>query len=288
MNNLKLYFIFCFAIFLVVEVVEITAIQLSSNSLVFISIAQAITTLMIVSWLFYRIFNTRQKQKELQIQHRVLIDKITHEIRTPLHSITGILKLIQTNRIPQHLRSEKLLAGQTAAQYIEQILVLFQTSYQLIGDDLILNPKHVYLSDIINSTQVIFNIPDSILIETDVEDISFFTDEALFRGIAFNLISNALKYADTTIGIQCKVENGVLTLAIGNDTHDDNEPTTFTPTLKGVYKRDKTYSRIRGEGLGLANVNDFATKLNGTFTIARKGDWVFAVLLVPTIKQKIY
>ncbi len=207
-------------------------------------------------------FDVTEKEKTEQIR-REFTANVSHELKTPLHSIAGYSELMANGIVkPDDYMafSEKIhTEAKRMIQLIEDIIELSHldegaTDMKQTEVDLFLLAQEVAnsLSDKAKSSQVEINIKG--------EKAVFSGILPLVKGIVYNLCDNAIKYnkigGKVDITVKNNVSNVILTvkdngIGIAKEHHER--------IFERFYRVDKSHSKeVGGTGLGLSIVKHSA------------------------------
>ena len=191
---------------------------------------------------------------------------VSHDLRAPLRAISGFSQILK-EEITDNLNAD-------ARDALDEIIINIKKMGQLI-DDLLefsrLGKQHV------STTLVDMNN----LFDTVVNDITKLStqkakliikplqpvqgDRAMLKQVAYNLVSNALKYSANkekpVIEIGCKDEENAVTYYVKDNGAGFNM--NYYDKLFKVFQRLHGFSEFEGTGVGLAIVQRIISKHNG-------------------------
>lgn len=178
----------------------------------------------------YIFLNNRRKdeyEKRIFIQSQLKIEKeanaaktdflarMSHDMRTPMNGILGILTLMKDELLPENVR-EELYKAEQSGRYLLNLINDTLDVGKIEKNQMELHPVKAYtdqiLSRILSSASVLAkdkNIKlEVIRINPEkIESTVLFVDEARLEQLFMNLISNAIKYTpkggNVTVTIQC-------------------------------------------------------------------------------------
>ncbi len=230
----------------------------------------------------------KERTKQLQDKERLAAvgetaGMVGHDIRNPLQAITGDLYLIEQeiNSIPKCKTdevAESLNAINENITYINKIVSDLQDYTKTLTP----NVTKVNFNDIVKSDLDGRKIPNSIVVEVDVEtDLALNTDPAFLRRILTNLITNS---------IQSMPQGGKLT--IGAFLDKDKTIIYVQDTGEGIPNGDKNHlfkplftTKAKGQGFGLAVIKRFVDALNGSISFESEvGKGTKFIVELPLVK----
>lgn len=217
---------------------------------------------------------TEQEHRE-QLR-REFTSNVSHELKTPLTSISGFAEVLSTGIFKNKddvihfgtlIRKEAL----RLLQMIEEIMHLARIE----DGKRQIHPDRLRLSGLI---QDIVEFMEPVLMEKKVtvhcimDDTEVWADRGLFREVIMNLLDNAVKYNRPGGHIYIHVRHeGHKAVFVISDTGigipEDKQPRVF----ERFYRADSSRSRkIKGTGLGLAIVKHIVEQHHGTIALSSK------------------
>lgn len=223
-----------------------------------------------VSGMVLLLLNVTEKEKAEQ-QRREFTANVSHELKTPLHTISGCAELLANN----------MVANADVPEFANKIYVSAQRMIALVED--IINLSHldegthemqkedVDLLDVANETvRALSNEAQKNEVELKVigESTIISAYPSLISQIAYNLVDNAIKYNRKNGSVEVKIEsnNDTATLTV-SDTGIGIPPEHIDRIFERFYCVDKSHSKeIGGTGLGLSIVKHAARIHNATIS----------------------
>lgn len=221
-----------------------------------------------------------RRVSEMEQNIRQSISGITHDIRTPLTSLTGYLQLLSKEASPDKQR-EYL---DTIFNSVGMLRDLTENFYELARLDLEedtfsiqnLNLEHIagecFLSFYENFAQK--------NIELNIEDAKIppivLADTVSLRRVLCNIIQNLLRYAKETVSVSFSEEDGYFAVTIGNET-DSLIPDDINRVFERFYTADPSRSN-QSMGLGLYISQKLIAGMGGSI-VAYKENLKFYVMV---------
>lgn len=209
---------------------------------------------------------------------------MSHDIRTPVHGILGMVELLQDENIPEDERGVyyNLIhsSGETLLSLINDIIDISKIEAGALQINKSNCDVHEILQELLVTYIRIRNINKKenikIHLEVDREDRKFvlYTDKIRFRQILSNLLSNALKFT----------KEG--SIEFGYKIYTDNEATFYVKDTgigipeelhKNIFNRYQQVmyeknENIEGTGLGLAISKELVELLGGKIWVESEPD----------------
>ena len=211
---------------------------------------------------------------KLENMRSEFVANVTHELKTPLTSISGFVETLRLNEnIDINTRNRFLGIIETESnrlkRLIDDILLLsFIEEKEKIENEIVnINETYNTIKDIIESLAKTKSI--NIHYELENENITVLANKEYIKQVFLNIISNAIKYTNCYKNIFIKVyeENGQVIIRVKDEgigiPKDD-----LDRVFERFYRVDKARSRdAGGTGLGLAITIHIMKNLGGTIDV---------------------
>ena len=215
--------------------------------------------------------------RDLEIQET--ITHISHDIRTPLTSLSGYFQLLQKTENPV----KAALYTEVIKARIEELKTLLEDSFRyvkLADERYELERSEVDLSAELRQSLDSFSElirEKHLCLQVDCPPgLIIWSHQAALQRILNNLLSNALTYAKTRIDLSVSAQEKAVQIQIANDLDPDHRP-----DIKRIFERyytDDPSRHRRGSGLGLTIVYRLVTKLAGNVEAELQGQ-IFQITL---------
>lgn len=244
----------------------------SMGIMLFLSLMSTVALIQLIVFLLQKpLFEMRDKLEKAEEENRVLekmrgefVANVTHELKTPLTSISGFIETLQAGAIND---------PEISVRFIDIIAIETERLKRLIDDILTLsdienrnqvNKTRINVKNSVESTvsflKPIADERNIVLISEVAEDMVIEGDEDRFRQMLFNLTENAIKYSNESgrVWITGKTEADCNIISVKDEgigilaEHLDR-------LFERFYRVDKSRSRkVGGTGLGLSIVKHIA------------------------------
>lgn len=243
------------------------------SSVEFIIPSVAFTLVLLVTFMFtiFIIF----RQKKLSEMKNDFINNMTHELKTPVSTISLAAQMLKDSDITKSPDVFKHISGvindetKRLSFLVEKVLQMSLFERQKAA----LKLKELDANDLIANIAYTFTLKvekygGTIDIDLDATESTIYVDEMHFTNVLFNLMDNAVKYRrpDVPLKLMCRTwnENGKLVLSI-----EDNGVGIKKEYLKKVFDRffrvpTGNVHDVKGFGLGLAYVRKIVEDLSGS------------------------
>jgi two-component system, OmpR family, phosphate regulon sensor histidine kinase PhoR len=238
------------------------------------------------------------KQKQLNNIKNDFVNNMTHELKTPISSISLASQMLQDSGVgktPETLNHiSKVIRDETTrlSRMVEEVLKLslFDTERSTI------KMREMHVNELIEHTSEIFSLKvankggkmTAILNATD--DL-IFADEVHFTNVIHNLVDNALKYSDKPLLLTLETWNEKDKLLISIEDNGIGIPKEDHKRIFERFYRVPTGNKhnVKGFGLGLAYVKKIINEHKGSIKVDSEVDiGTKFIISIPTLKSINY
>ncbi|PFK47038.1 sensor histidine kinase [Bacillus cereus] len=216
--------------------------------------------------------------KELDQMRQEFVSNVSHEFQSPLSSIQGFSKTLQSEKMTEEERKHYLQIIEGESKRMSSLCKQLLTLASLDKEETVLQVKEFHLQKQIKD--VIFMLEwkwreKDIAVEFDVPNINIKGDENLLHQVWANLFTNSIKFTDQggTIEFAARelensVEISVSDSGIGMEQEEVNR------IFDRFYKVDTARARnVEGSGLGLSIVHKIVELHHGIILVeSKKGE----------------
>jgi len=219
------------------------------------------------------------KQRQLEAQRERLVRDLMHDLKTPLTSILGYARSIETFGGDKKLRKEATETIVQEAKRLNQLLESMLTFDQLPGKQpgadnrcnlpRVVHEFRVLIRPIAEAAGVKFEA------DMDADIQSFPMDADDLHRVLTNLVDNAIRYSPKSGKVRLLIarQNGRVELRV-TDEGQGITPKHLPHVTERFYRADDSRTAARGgHGVGLAIVAETTARYGGELTLAnrRKG-----------------
>ncbi len=248
---------------------EEQTVSLSSGQ--YLAAASPVRSEGIVFGVVLLLFDVTQKH-QAELLRREFTANVSHELKTPLHAISGYAELMKSGMVPQGdmpVFSEKIYAAaQRLIRLVEETLRLSR----LDEGDVDMQWASLNLMDTARAAVLELTAPAELLqvqLQLEGTDAVIRGIPQLVSSIVFNLMDNAIKYNHPGGRVYLRItkESGWVVLTVtdnGIGIPEDQQERIF----ERFYRVDKSHSKeMGGTGLGLSLVKHAALILKAELTL---------------------
>jgi signal transduction histidine kinase/CheY-like chemotaxis protein len=220
-----------------------------------------------------------------------LVANVSHEFRTPLHSILGLSRLLlEGSDGPLTAEQQKQLRYiRTSAEELSTLVNDLLDLSKAESGKAILRPQKFVLDDFIAAmrgmTRPLVRDAQVALVFEAEPHLVLETDQGKLSQILRNLISNALKFTERGEVRVTATQDGPNVVFAVSDTGVGIAPEHFDVIFEEFGQVDNAMqAHVKGTGLGLPLAQKLADLLGGTLTVASKlGEGSTFTLTIPAI-----
>ncbi len=231
------------------------------------------------------------KSAKAEEANKQILTNLSHDVRTPLASLTGCLEALNEGRIKPGGQAEYIrIAYRKAISLKELVDTLFEwfkinsreQEYQLKEYDI----NELTRQIIIGFLPIIENENINLEVCIPEEECFLFMDKMAYERILNNLFSNALKHGKCsrlTVTIHQNQDAAVIEVSNDGITIPKED---IQHIFDRLYKCDTARSE-KGSGLGLSITKELVTAMKGEITAHTRQEETSFILTFPLCKKKV-
>ena len=201
--------------------------------------------------------DTEQIKQYAEKQRQFFAD-ITHEIRNPLHTISGALEMLELENLSPEKRKKYIKTAKNQTERISRLFKDLKTLQQYDSDEHFVEIQEFDLAMIAEHMEEWHSKKageKNIELNIDSHQCRVVGDPAKIEQVVDNLVSNALKYTNQgQVNLRYESENGKVRIEV-EDSGIGISHEHLDRLFDRFYRTDKARSRDKGgTGLGLAVV----------------------------------
>lgn len=241
---------------------------------------------------FIYLFLTIFKQNELALLRKTFVNNMTHELRTPVATVSAAVQALQSyTAVEDREKRDKYLSISKEeldhlADLIDRVLLVAE------GDQLTIKKLNFQQLNLVNIVQrcvekayvhhrdktIVFlfdPLPDTATIQGDAEHI---------RNVVANLLDNAAKYGATEVHISLRAEAHSNHVELQVRDNGVGIPKAYQDRIFEPFFRvpEGDLHGVKGNGLGLSYVKQVVVQHNGTVNVkSQPGEGTLFTLTIP-------
>ena len=228
-------------------------------------------------------FNEMQQQlRRVDVARKEFIATASHELRTPIFSLSGFVELLQDEELDDETRREFLDTMSEQVERLQKLSVNLLDLSRLDSGSVELQTEPVDLAELARSIVDEFHprLSDhdtELLLQVPEEGPSAYCDRERVAQIVRILLDNALRHTPegTDVTVRAHRDNGAAELTVA-----DTGPGLPAGARSKVFERFYTGDATRGAGLGLAIARELAERMDGRLLLeTERGSTAFTLEL---------
>ena len=215
--------------------------------------------------LFYLIIQNKKEIREIEN----FIGSLTHELKTPLSTISLIIENLRQRRDKENENEYRIIEEENkrSREIIERILYASRfKNYSIIREEFNINDL---ITDISNRIMSSFNTID-IILRLDNGNSIIFADRLHITNVINTLIDNSIKYNDNSPKIEIESRRIKNYLEIGIRDNGIGIPKKERDKVFRKYYRAKNTKNRKGFGIGLSYVREVVLAHKGRVNIDKE------------------
>lgn len=194
------------------------------------------------------------------------INNFSHELKTPLVSITGLIKLLKEENISEEKKLEYLQIIEEESTRLATMTTNILSLSKLENQEILTNKELVNISEQIRTCILLLEkkwLKKNIQLDIEFDEFYIYADVDLLKEVWLNLIDNAIKYSydNTNLIININKINNQINVSIKNTgipLEVDDVDKIFQKFYQG-----KNNKKVEGNGIGLSIVKKIVELHNG-------------------------
>lgn len=221
-------------------------------------------TIIIIS-AFYLTVRTMFNQKKLSEIKSDFINNMTHELKTPLATISLAIDALTNEKVihdTEKIRYYSRMIKDENKRMNKQVEKILQSA-RIEKQDIKLNLQTLNAHEIINKVADNVNLQildknGKLIVHTDAEHCMIEADEVHFSNVVFNLLDNAIKYSKENENLEVSIithnEKNMFVLQVKDNGIGMNKETQSRVFEKFYRAHTGNIHNVKGFGLGLSYV----------------------------------
>ncbi|WP_108671024.1 sensor histidine kinase [Peribacillus acanthi] len=209
--------------------------------------------------------------ENLEAMRQEFVSNVSHELQTPLSSIQGFSKTLQSSNLSEQQRNEYLSIIEDESK---RLSLLSKQLLTLASLDKEQNSIEMQTFDVAEQIKQVLFLTEwnwrekDLAIDLDIPSTFINGDRRLLHQVWTNILTNSIKFTAPagTIGIRLFVHNEICHIEI-KDSGIGIASSDLPYIFNRFYKADKSRSRKEGTGLGLAISKKIIEMHHGTISV---------------------
>lgn len=227
------------------------------------------------------------QEVKLERSRRDFIANASHELKTPLFSLSGFLEILQDEEVDEGTKTEFVATMREQVERLAELARNLLDLSQMDSGAVNVQTSRVELKEVVESVAREFAaqaVSHDARIETgDMPDgLTARCDRDRTAQLLRILLDNALKYSPEGGTVEVSGGANGQTVNIQVADHGKGIPTEELTRVFERFYRGKSAGRIRGTGLGLSIAHELARLMNGTITADSSSQGTVFTITLPS------
>ncbi len=232
-------------------------------------------------------FNTLAEELEkTEILRNDFVNEFSHELKTPIVSISGLISLLKSENLTEEKRQSYLAIMEEEAHRLTEMTSNALYLSKLETQTILTNKKKFNVSEQIRDSFLLLERKWSqkeLIPDIEIEEFSISANEDMMKQVWVNLIDNAIKFSDKGREIQITAESMYDHLYVSIENYGPAIPESdYEAIFNKFYQCDKSRS-TEGNGIGLSIVKHIITLHGGEVMASSRGGKTTFTVVLPMI-----
>lgn len=212
------------------------------------------------------------------------VNNFSHELKTPIVSISGLISLLKNDKLPEDKRKKYLEIIDEEVNRLAQMTTNMLNLSRVEKQEILTDKTFYNVSEQIRNCVLLLEKKwekKSIEFSLDFDEINIFASEDLMKQVWLNLLDNAIKFSDDKGVVEIKIEQKsnsvVLTFVNGGKVVSEDE----LSKIFNKFYRGKDVQQNEGNGIGLSIVKRIVDLHGGQATAQCLDGKIFIEITIP-------
>lgn len=216
-------------------------------------------------------FNKLAKElKNNEIMSKEFINNFSHELKTPLVSISGLINLMKQKDFPEEKRNQYLFIIEEEANRLASLTTNILSLSKLENQKIVTDKEKFNFSEQVRKCILLLEKKwdkKQLELSMDFKEYMFVGNEDMIKQMCLNLIDNAIKFAyeKTELYINVSEDDEYVILEVENESDHLNE--VEIEKIFNKFYRVENSKYIEGNGIGLSIVKKIVELHDGDINV---------------------
>ncbi len=211
------------------------------------------------------------------------INNFSHEIKTPIVSVKGLVGLLKSGRVSPEKQVEYFTIIEDETERLEMMTANILNFSKIENQGILLDKNRFNLSEQIRVSILLYEkrwSEKKLCLKMDFDEFFILANEDLLKQVWLNLFDNAIKfsYEGGEISVDISEREGFVSVSVGNT--GEEIPEGEREKVFNKFYRTSSASSRQGNGIGLSLVKSIVELHGGNVKLSSEnGKTVFSVTL---------
>lgn len=228
-----------------------------------------------VNELIDRVAEAEAGRRRTENELKAAVASISHDLRTPLTSISGYIQLLESDGLSDEEKANYLAVTKNRTKRLQVLLGDFFELSVIESPDYELKPEPLKMNQLLSELLIGFYdrfnergiVPSIVLPE---EEVILLADESAVKRVVENLVANAVSHSTGPVSVTLEKRGASAVLTVENEA-GHLTGTDLALLFDRFYTADRTRSG-KGTGLGLSIAKSLMHKTGGRLTADLQGE----------------
>ena len=211
--------------------------------------------------------------QSLEAIRTTMFDNLSHELKTPIASISGFAKILDEKELSDGKKKQYLKIILTESDKLDKLVKSILLLSKLNAQEIVTNKEPYSLTEQLQDCVIALEnvwTAKNIDISAELDEVIYNGEKQLLSSLWTNLVSNAIKYTEkggaVTLSLTTKEDSIVVKIS---DTGIGMSAETIKHIFEPHYQADVSHT-LGGQGLGLSIVKRIVKLMDGTIAVESK------------------
>lgn len=230
--------------------------------------------------------NLAERLQDTEILRSDFVNNFSHEVKTPLVSITGLVSLLKNDNLPKEKRLQYIELIEEEIQRLSSMTTNMLSLSKLEKQDCLHEQTYYNVSEQIRKCVLLLEkkwTQNNTNIALDFDEFSLYADKTLMQQVWINLLDNAIKFSgkNGNVSIAIEQKENDLKVSISN-TGEKIEREKIDKIFNKFYQGDTSRNKD-GNGIGLSIVDRIIYLHNGKIEVDSNDERTIFVVTLPLL-----
>ena len=232
----------------------------------------------------YETFNDLAGELEnVEILRSDFINNFSHEFKTPLVSMQGLVSLMKNKSLPPEKQKEYLSIIEEEIKRLSMMTTNVLNMSKLDSQSILTNREHFNLSEQLRTCLLLLEkawTDKKLVLSIELDEIEIHANEDFLKQVWLNLLDNAIKYSPVGGELGLSLTTAEQGIAVRVSNEGEEIPESEREKIFAKFYQLGGVGKKSGNGIGLSVVKRIVALHSGSVRALRDGDkTVFEVVL---------
>lgn len=222
--------------------------------------------------------------QSVQILRSDFINNFSHEFKTPLVSMQGLVSLMKSKRLPEEKQKEYLSIIEEEIKRLSMLTTNVLNMTKLDSQSILTDVAHYNLAEQIRTCILLLEkswSDKSLSLSIELDEVIVYANEDLMKQVVLNLLDNAIKYSPVGAPLGVRLLDGERGICLRIENEGPEIPVEEREKIFSKFYQSDSVGEKKGNGIGLSIVSRIVTLHGGSVRTLREGEMTVFEILLP-------